>query len=64
MRKLLVRHGARWLLGFVLTAAAALQLAGYLHAESIERMDTFFAGLRMRMEKPELDPRVVIVHID
>jgi len=64
MRKLLVRHGARWLLGLMLTAAAALQLAGYLHSESIERMDTFFAGLRMRMEKPELDPRVVIVDID
>jgi adenylate cyclase len=64
MRKLLVRHGARWLLGLLLTAAAALQLAGYLHADSIERMDTFFAGLRMRLETPELDPRVVIVDID
>jgi len=64
MRKLLVRHGARWLLGLLLTAAAALQLTGYIHSDSIERMDTFFAGLRMRLEKPELDPRVVIVDID
>ena len=64
MRKLLARHGARWLCGLLLTAGAALQLAGYLHADSIERMDTFFAGLRMRLEPPELDPRVVIVDID
>jgi adenylate cyclase len=64
MRKLLARHGARWLFGLLLTATAALQLAGYLHSDSIERMDTFFAGLRMRLEAPELDPRVVIVDID
>jgi len=64
MRKLLARHGARWLIGLVLTGLAALQLAGQLHSESIERMDTFFSGLRMRLDKPEIDPRIVIVDID
>ena len=64
MRKLLQRHGARWLLGLLLTALAVLQLVHVLPSESIARLDTFFAGLRMRLEKPALDPRIVIVDID
>ncbi len=64
MRKLLQRHGARWLLGLLLTALAVLQVINVLPSESIARMDTFFAGLRMRLDPPELDPRIVIVDID
>ncbi|WP_342119450.1 CHASE2 domain-containing protein [Pseudoduganella sp. OTU4001] len=64
MRKLLTRHGARWLLGLLLTALAAAQLMQVLPSDSIARMDTFFAGLRMRLEPAELDPRIVIVDID
>src|SRR5262245_58121528 len=64
MRKLLQRHGARWLLGLLLTALAVLQLASYLPSESIARMDSFLAGLRMRLDPPVLDPRIVIVDID
>lgn len=64
MRKLLQRYGARWLLGLLLTALAVLQLVQVLPSESLARMDSFFAGLRMRLEKPELDPRIVIVDID
>ena len=64
MRKLLQRYGARWLLGLLLTALAVLQLVQVLPSESLARMDSFFAGLRMRLEAPELDPRIVIVDID
>jgi adenylate cyclase len=64
MRKLLARYAARWLLGLLLTVLAVLQLTHYLPADAIDRMDTFFAGLRMRLEPPQLDPRVVIVDID
>jgi adenylate cyclase len=64
MRKLLQRYGARWLLGLLLTGLAVLQLNGWLPSESIARMDSFFAGLRMRLDPPQLDPRIVIVDID
>lgn len=64
MRRLLQRHGARWLMGLLLTALAVLQLVQLLPSESLARMDSFFAGLRMRLEPPELDPRIVIVDID
>jgi len=64
MRKLLQRYGARWLLGLLLTMLAVLQLVQVLPSESVARMDSFFAGLRMRLDPPELDPRIVIVDID
>ncbi len=64
MRKLLQRYGARWLLGLLLTALAVLQVGNWLPSESVARMDTFFAGLRMRLDPPQLDPRIVIVDID
>jgi adenylate cyclase len=63
-RRLLQRYGARWLLGLLLTALAVLQLVQVLPSESLARMDSFIAGLRMRLEAPELDPRIVIVDID
>ncbi|WP_093555848.1 CHASE2 domain-containing protein [Pseudoduganella namucuonensis] len=44
--------------------AAFFNVEGWLHSDTIERMDTFAAGLRMRLEKPQLDPRIVIVDID
>ena len=62
--KMLQKYGARWLLGLGLTAVAVLQVSGDLSIDSIERMDTFFAGLRMRLVKPVLDPKIVIVDID
>ncbi|QGZ43004.1 CHASE2 domain-containing protein [Pseudoduganella flava] len=64
VRKSARRHAARWALGLLLTAGAALQAAGWLHVDTVERLDTFIAGLRMRVEPAELDPRVVIVDID
>jgi adenylate cyclase len=64
LRRAARRAWARWLLGLLLTAAAALQAAGWLPLDPVDRMDTFVAGLRMRIEPAELDPRIVIVDID
>ncbi len=63
-KKVSLRYGARWLLGLALTTAAVLYPLGYIASDSVERMDGFFSGLRMRIEKPVLDRRVVIVDID
>nr|WP_227470376.1 adenylate/guanylate cyclase domain-containing protein [Massilia sp. YMA4] len=58
------KHGLRWLCGLLLTAGAALHVTGHLGLDALERLDTFIAGLRMRVEPARLDPRVVIVDID
>lgn len=62
--KTLFKYGARWVLGLALTLVAVLQVSGEIRIDSVERMDTFFAGLRMRLTKPVLDPKIVIVDID
>ncbi len=58
------RYGGRWALGLALTVAAALYTLAFFSSDSVERMDGFLAGLRMRIEQPVLDKRVVIVDID
>jgi adenylate cyclase len=58
------RYGARWALGLVLTLAAALYTNGTWHSHAIERQDTLVADLRMRLEGPAPDRRIVIVDID
>jgi adenylate cyclase len=62
--KTLRKYGARWLLGLVFTAVALMQVSGDLRIDAVDRMDSFFAGLRMRLTKPVLDPKIVIVDID
>jgi adenylate cyclase len=62
--KLLRRYGARWALGFALTLAAVLYANGTWQSDAIERQDAFIADLRMRLEGPAPDPRIVIVDID
>lgn len=62
--KLLRRYGARWALGILLTLAAVLYANGTWHSDAIERQDTILADLRMRLEGPAPDPRIVIVDID
>jgi adenylate cyclase len=62
--KTLNKYGLRWALGLCLTGIAVMQVSGDLRIDAIERMDTFFAGLRMRLVKPVLDPKIVIVDID
>jgi adenylate cyclase len=64
LRKAVKKYGARWALGVVLTLAAALYTNGIWHSHAIERQDTIIADLRMRLEGPAPDPRIVIVDID
>jgi adenylate cyclase len=58
------KYGARWALGLALTVAALLYTMGVWTSHSIERQDTIIADLRMRLEPPQLDRRIVIVDID
>ena len=56
------KHGARVLLGALLTmAAAVLCLAGN---DNIARLDAMLGDWRMRFDAPQLDRRIVIVDID
>jgi adenylate cyclase len=64
VRKAFGQFGARWAAGLVLTVAALLQVKGDLRLDAIERLDSFIAGLRMRLTPPSHDPRIVIVDID
>ncbi|WP_225984705.1 CHASE2 domain-containing protein [Noviherbaspirillum aerium] len=64
MRRLLHKYGLRWLAGLILTLAAAATALHYLPTALVDRIDVFAYDMRMRLEKPELDPRIVIVDID
>ncbi|MCA1324513.1 CHASE2 domain-containing protein [Herbaspirillum sp. alder98] len=64
LRQAGAKYWARWLLALVLTAIAAAQVTAYLPGEWVGRLDLFFYDLRMRVVKPVLDPRIVIVDID
>ena len=58
------RYGVRWALGLALTLAALLHVLGLWSSPAIARQDTILSDLRMRLDKPVLDPRIVIVDID
>lgn len=58
------KYGIRWLLGSVLLLLASLYTWGFFTIESVERMDSFFYGLRMRAQIAKMDKRIVIVDID
>ena len=62
--RLLPRYGARWTLGLLLTLAAVLHVWAFYDSDAVERLEGFLSGLRMRVEQPVLDPRIVIVDID
>ncbi|WP_413674088.1 CHASE2 domain-containing protein [Massilia cellulosiltytica] len=62
--KLLRRYGARWALGLALTLAALAYVMGMWSSHAIARQDTIIGDVRMRLEAPVLDPRIVIVDID
>ncbi|QJE03375.1 adenylate/guanylate cyclase domain-containing protein [Massilia forsythiae] len=64
MRGLARKYGLRWALGLALTLAALLYLMGVWSSHAIARQDTIVADLRMRLERPVPDPRIVIVDID
>jgi adenylate cyclase len=63
-KKNLVRYGARWVLGLALTTLALLHVLAVTTYDSVDRLDTFIADMRMRIEPPVLDERIVIVDID
>ena len=62
--KLLRRYGARWALGVGLTLAALAYVMGVWSSHAIARQDILIGDLRMRLEAPVPDPRIVIVDID
>lgn len=62
--KLLRRYGARWALGLALTLVALAYVMNVWSSHAIARQDTIIGDLRMRLEAPVLDPRIVIVDID
>jgi adenylate cyclase len=64
IRNGLRQFGARWSLGLALTFAALLYTMSVWTSHAIERQDTIIADTRMRLERPVLDPRIVIVDID
>ena len=59
-----LRFGGRWALGLLIMFIALAITTGDIDSTSVRRMDGFLSGLRMRLEKPVLDKRVVIVDID
>ena len=64
MRRVLLRYGIRWFVAMVLTLLAAAEILHYVPMEIVDRMDVFANDMRFRLQKGELDPRIVIVDID
>ncbi len=64
MRKILAKYGARWSFGLILTLLAAAQAFDYINLNTINRLDIYISDLRIRLQKPQLDSRIVIVDID
>ena len=60
----LKKHGARLLLGALLTLLAACASIGLLGSDTVGRLDAMLGDMRMRVEAPQLDTRIVIVDID
>lgn len=64
MRRHISKHGARWALALIFTLLAALQILHFFPTTLVDRMDVFAYDMRMRVQKGQLDPRIVIVDID
>jgi len=62
--KTLSKYGLRWLLSALVTAIGVLYTLNYWQSDAVVRLDNLLAGERMKLEKPVLDPRIVIVDID
>ena len=60
----LKKHGARLLLGALLTVLAACASIGLFGVDTLGRLDAMLGDMRMRLEAPQLDTRIVIVDID
>ncbi|OWW18770.1 CHASE2 domain-containing protein [Noviherbaspirillum denitrificans] len=64
MVRLISKLGSRWAIALGMTLLAALQITYLPPIPFIERLDVLAYDMRMRVQKGELDPRVVIVDID
>ncbi|BEV13474.1 adenylate/guanylate cyclase domain-containing protein [Herbaspirillum sp. DW155] len=64
LRTAFANYWARWLLALLLIGLAEAVVYDVLPNRLVERLDLFFYDLRMRVTKPALDPRIVIVDID
>lgn len=63
MQKLLSKHG-RWVIGLIVLLIACAQAGELIPSNTIERLDIFFYDLRIRVQAPKLDSRIVIVDLD
>ena len=61
LSKYVSRYGIRWTLAALLTLLAAAQSLEFLPATLVNRIDLFFYDMRMQIEEPELDTRIVLV---
>jgi len=64
LRKLFNKHGARWGIGLAFMILACAHALNFIPSNTLDRLDIFFYDLRVRVQEPKLDPRVVIVDID
>ncbi len=62
--KNLSKYGLRWLLSALVTALGVLYTLNVWQSDAVVRLDNLLAGERMKLEVPQLDPRIVIVDID
>ena len=62
--KTLAKYGPRWLLGILITMAGVFYALGWYSNDTVARLDNLWSGERMKLEKPVLDKRIVIVDID
>jgi adenylate cyclase len=62
--KILIKYGPRWLLGLVITALGVSYSLSLFTSDTVARLDSLWAGERMKLQPPVFDPRIVIVDID
>ncbi|WP_460842248.1 CHASE2 domain-containing protein [Noviherbaspirillum agri] len=64
VRRHFSKYGVRWLCALLLTVLAAAQSLEFLPPTLVNRIDLFFYDMRLQVEQPQLDTRIVIVDID
>lgn len=62
--RLVSQHSKRWACSLCLILLALAQTLGYLPTRLVDQIDVFVYDMRMRLQAPELDRRIVIVDID
>nr|WP_218892665.1 adenylate/guanylate cyclase domain-containing protein [Duganella sp. 1224] len=60
----MLKYGPRWLLGILITLAGVFYTLDWFSNDTVARLDNLWAGERMKLERPVLDKRIVIVDID